>query len=210
MRRYLLAGAAAALLALPALAFGGTTTTVTVEANNANAFGPKTVKKTVGDGGIHWQWGTDGTTSLVHNVRQDDKLFYSGKLTTTNPAGFDVVPSAGGFHYYCELHGFRNGGMAGTVKIKPAIFDQLAKSFGVRWSAESNDTGNAFDVRYRVDGGKWKKWKKDVTRAKAKFGVKGKPVRVRAGHTYDVEARSEKKSNPSKKSDWSPRARVQT
>jgi plastocyanin len=210
MRRYLLAGAAAALLVLPALAFGRATTTVTVAPNNSLTFGPKTVTKNVGAGAIHWRWGTTGTTTLPHNVHQDDKLFASGNLTNSKPAGFEVVPSAGSFHYFCTLHGSPSGGMAGTIKIRPSIFNQKARKFGVRWSTGSDDTGNAFDVRYRVDGGKWKKWKKDVTGAKATFGAKGKPVRVRAGHTYDVQARSQKKSNPSKKSRWSPRARVTT
>jgi plastocyanin len=210
MRRYLLVGAAAALLAVPALAFGRATTTVTVEAGGANAFGPQNVTESVGAGSIHWQWDTNGSTFASHNVRQDDKLFYSGKLTTSEPAGFDVDPSAGKFHYYCELHGSRNGGMEGTIKIRPAIFDQTAKSFGVRWSTGSDDTGDAFDVRYRVDGRKWKMWKNDVTRAKAKFGAKRKPVRVRGGHTYDIQARSEKKKKTKKRSKWSPRARVTT
>jgi plastocyanin len=211
MRRYLLAGAAAALLALPALASGRATTTVTIEPNsNPNSFAPKTVTKAVGTGAVHWRWGTDGTTFAVHNVRQDDKLFYSGGLTSSDPNGYTVVPSAGGFHYYCEIHGSRSGGMAGTVKVKPAIFNKTASTFGVRWSTGSNDTGNAFDVRYRVDGGQWKLWKNDVQTAQAVFGANFKPVRVRPGHIYDIQARSEKASNPDKRSAWSPLARVNT
>jgi plastocyanin len=208
MRRYLLIGTAAALLAIPGLAFGRTTTTVTV---SDNAFTPKAVTKTVGTGAVHWRWGTNGTTAFPHNARQNDKLFYSGRLTNSKPAGFTIVPSAGGFRYYCELHGSRTGtGMAGTIKIRPATFNQTARAFGVRWSIGSSDTGNAFDVRYRVDGGKWKVWKKDVENAQATFGAKRKPVRVRPGHTYDVQARSEKASNPKKRSKWSPRVRVNT
>jgi hypothetical protein len=143
-------------------------------------------------------------------VRQDDKLFYSGQLTSSNPAGFTVVPSAGGFHYYCELHGFANGGMAGTIKVRPAIFNRTATSFGVRWSTGSNDTGDAYDARYRVDGGNWKTWKNDVTVAQAVFGAGNKPVHVGPGHTYDIQVRSVKKSQPTKQSDWSPQARVTT
>jgi plastocyanin len=208
MRRYLLIGAAAAMLAIPALAFGRATTTVTVAPSGSLTFGPKTVTKNVGAGGIHWKWGTNGTTSQLHNVRQDDKLFYSGRLTTSNPAGFDVVPSAGSFHYYCELHGFRNGGMAGTIKIRPAVFNKTARSFGVRWSPGTNQTGDAFDVRYRVDGGQWKAWKNHVALAQATFGANNAPVRVGPGHTYDIQARSEKRADLSKQSDWSPAARA--
>jgi plastocyanin len=206
MRRRLLIGVVVATLALPALAFGRATTTVTVERGGFNAFGPKSVTKTLGTGAVHWRWGTDGTTFALHNVRQDDKLFYSGELTNSDPNGFTVVPSAGGFHYYCELH----SSMTGRVKVKPAIFNQAASAFGVRWSTGSNDTGNAFDVRYRVDRGKWKLWRNDVETAQAVFGADAKPVRVRPGHTYDVAGRSEKASNPRKRSDWSPVARVST
>jgi plastocyanin len=209
-RRRLMIGVIAAMLALPALALGRATTTVTVEAGGVNAYAPRTVTKTVGTGAVHWRWGTDGTTFAVHNVREDKKLFYSGRLTTSDPNGFAVVPSAGGFHYYCEIHGTRSGGMAGNVKVRPAIFNPKARSFGVRWSTGSNDTGNAFDIRYRVDGGKWKLWRNDVKTAQATFGANAKPIRVRPGHTYDVQARSEKASNPKKRSKWSPRARVST
>ena len=207
MRRYLLLGATLGLLVIPAMAFGGTTTTVTVAPNDTNTFAPGAVSQTVGAGDIHWRWDTNGKTFAAHNVRQDDKLFYSGNPTSNNPSGFDVLPSAGKFHYFCEVHG---RAMSGTLKIAPAIFNQKAKSFGVEWSSGSNDTGNAFDVRYRVDGGKWKVWKKDVTREHAIFGAKRKPVRVRSGHAYEVAARSEKKSKPSKHSKWSPPAQVQS
>jgi plastocyanin len=209
MRRYLLIGTAAALLAIPALASGRATTTVTL-GPTSNAYAPKDVTKNVGAGSIHWQWGTNGTTFAAHNVRQDDKLFYSGALTNSDPGGYTVTPSAGSFHYYCELHGSPSGGMAGTIKVRPTVFSKTASSFGVRWSPGTNQTGDAFDVRYRVDGGAWKAWKNHVTVAQGLFGVNGSPVRVRPGHTYDVQARSEKKSKPSKVSGWSPSAHVQT
>lgn len=208
MRRYLLIGTAAALLAIPALAFGRATTSV--ELTNSNTYSPANVTKNVGAGSIHWQWGTNGTTIAAHNVRQDDKLFYSGQLTNSKPAGYTITPSAGSFHYYCELHGSANGGMAGTIKIRPAVFNKTASSFGVRWSPGTNQTGNAFDVRYRVDGGTWKTWKSHVAAAQAVFGANNLPVRVRAGHLYEVQARSEKSTNVSKASGWSPSARVQT
>jgi plastocyanin len=210
MRRYLLIGTAAALLAIPALAFGRATTTVTVAPSNQNTFGPKSVTKNVGAGSIHWQWGTSGSTFAAHNVRQDAKLFYSGALTNSKPAGYTITPSAGSFHYYCELHGSPTSGMAGTIRIKPAIFNQTATSFGVRWSPGTNQTGNAFDVRYRVDGGTWKTWKSHVAAAQATFGANNSPVHVGAGHTYEVQARSEKSTDLSKRSGWSPSARVQT
>src|SRR5215204_5177771 len=126
MRRYVLIGAAAAMLAIPALAFGRATTPVEV---GDNFFKPKAVTKTVGTGDVHWRWGTNGRTLFRHNVRQDKKLFYSGRLTESNPDGFTVTPSAGKFHYYCELHGSLSGGMAGTLKVRPEIFDQKTRKF---------------------------------------------------------------------------------
>jgi plastocyanin len=197
-------------LAIPTLAIGKATTTITVAPNNANSYGPKSVTKNVGAGAIHWQWGTSGSTFAAHNVREDNKLFYSGSLTNSDPGGYTITPSAGSFHYYCELHGSPSGGMAGTIKIRPAVFNKTATSFGVRWSPGTNQTGNAFDVRYRVDGGAWKTWKNHVAAASAIFGSGNHPIRVTPGHTYEVQARSEKTSNVSKASGWSPSARVQT
>ena len=65
-------------------------------------------------------------------------------------------------------------------------------------------------VRYRVDGGSLKVWKNDVTATQATFGAGNSPVRVTAGHTYDVQARSEKSTDLQARSDWSPSARVTT
>jgi plastocyanin len=208
MRRYLLIGIAAALLAIPTLASGRATTTV--ELTDSNKYTPGDVTKNVGAGAIHWQWGTSGSTFAAHNVRQDNKLFYSGSLTNSNPGGYSVTPSAGSFHYYCELHGSPTGGMAGTIKIRPSVFSKTASSFGVRWSPGTNQTGNRFDVRYRVDGGAWKTWKNHVAAAQGLFGVNNSPVHVAPGHTYDVQARSEQSTNVSKASGWSPSARVTT
>ena len=210
MKRFLLIGVTAALLAIPALAFGRATTTVTVESGGFNSFGPKNVSKIVGAGAVHWRWGTNGTTFGFHNVRQDDKLFFSGQLTSTDANGYTVTPSAGSFHYYCEAHGSRSGGMAGTIKIKPQVFNQTASAFSVRWAPTTSNTGGKFDVRYRVDGGAWKVWKNDTTARQASFGGNNKPVHVAAGHTYDVQSRSEKSTDTSKLSGWSPAARVTT
>jgi plastocyanin len=201
MKRYLLIGATVALLAIPALAFGRAATTVKVQ---NNFFSPQNASKTVGAGAITWQWQPG---AFNHNVRQDVKLFYSGDPAGA-PHSFSVIPSAGSFHYYCEVH--RITGMQATIKIKPQIFNQTDTSFGVRWAPATSNTGGKFDVRYRVDGGAWEVWKNDVTTAQATFGANGKPIRVRAGHTYDVQARSEKSSDTSKASGWSPAARVTT
>jgi plastocyanin len=214
MRRYLLIGTAAALLAIPALAAGRATTTITVSPNNTNRFGPNSVTTNVGAGAIHWAWGADphGNNFAPHNVQQDNNLFSSGAPVKSKPAGYTITPSAGSFHYYCTLHGNpgTNLGMVGTIHIRPAVFNKTASSFGVRWSPGTNQTGNAFDVRYRVDGGAWKTWQNHVTAAYAVFGANNSPVHVGPGHTYEVQARSEKLSDLSKPSGWSPSAKVTT
>ena len=151
MRRYLAIRAAATLLEIPPLALGmrhdddgdGWSS------RPQNHFCAEHRTQAVG-ASIHWYWWADSNAG-PHNVRQDDKLFYSGAATDNNPAGYTITPSAGRFHYYCEPH--RTRGMQGTLYIRPAVFSRTATSFGVRWSPGTNETGDRFDVRYRVDGG---------------------------------------------------------
>jgi len=208
VRRYLLIGVAAALLAVPSVTFGGNLATVTVEAGGLDQFGPKTLTKRFGTGSILWRWDADGTTSIAHNVRQDDKLFYSGPPTASNPSGFTVSPSAGTYHYYCEVHGSPNGGMDGTIRVQPLIQNKTATRFQVEWANGLGETGNAYDVRYRVDLGPWQIWKNDIVAKGALFGYHDQPVNIAPGHTYDIQVRSEKKADPSKVSDWSPVGRA--
>jgi plastocyanin len=210
VRRYVAIGAAATLLAIPPLALGRATTTVTVGPPGATTtFAPKTVTQAVGAGSIHWYWWrAPGSSPGPHNVRQDDKLFYSGEPTNDNPAGYTITPSAGRFHYYCEPHRLR--GMEGTIYIRPAVFSRTATSFGVRWSPGTNQTGNRFDVRYRIDGGAWKTWKNHIAAAQGVFGVSDNPVHVSPRHKYEVQARSETSTDLQKRSGWSPSARVTT
>jgi plastocyanin len=206
MKRYLLIATAAALLALPTFAFGGSL--ATIKLTDSNTYSPKTVAKSVGTGAIHWQWGNSGSTFAAHNVRQDDKLFYSGPLTNSDPGGYEVIPSAGSFHYYCELHGSPSGGMDGTLNVRPLLINKNTSSFELEWATVSRQTGEAFDVRYRVDGGAWKAWRTDTTTLKGTFGFGNHPVHVAPGHTYYVQARSEKQANPAKVSGWSPSLKV--
>ena len=212
MRRYLLIGTAAALLAIPALASGRATTPITVAPNNSLSFGPKSVTKNVGAGAIHWQWGTNGTTSVPHNVRQDNRsLLLRATPPTQSRAGTRSPRRRARSTTTATLHGSPGRtGMVGTINIRPAIFSKTASSFGVKWSPGTNQTGNAFDVRYRVDGGAWKTWQNHVATAQAVFGASNSPVHVGPGHTYEVQARSEKLSNVSKASGWSPSAKVTT
>jgi hypothetical protein len=100
--------------------------------------------------------------------------------------------------------------MEGTIYVRPAVFGRTATSFGVRWSPGTNQTGNRFDVRYRVDGGAWKMWKNHIAAAQGLFGASDNPVHISPGHKYEVQARSETGTDLQKRSGWSPSARVTT
>ena len=100
--------------------------------------------------------------------------------------------------------------MEGTIYIRPAVFSRTATSFGVRWSTGANQTGDRFDVRYRVDGGAWTIWRNNVAFSASIFGSYNRPVPVTAGHAYEVQARSAKSTDLQKPSGWSPSARVTT
>jgi len=151
---------------------------------------------------FHWSRGAGSIGS--HNIRQDDKLFRSGD-PVSGPINFTINASAGSYHYYCELHGFRHGGMSGVVKVRPiALADSLAGQIVVQWANSGTNTGSRFDVRYRVDHRRWKIWKNDTPKFRGAFGHKDRPVNFNPNrHTYKIEVRSER-TQVKKRSDWSP------
>jgi plastocyanin len=197
----LAASVSLALVALAVPASAGVPATVSVE---DDFFDPDPVAQGV-TLSVTWDW-ADGLVN-EHNVRQDDKLFRSGNPTDIPTESFEIHPSAGTYHYYCELHGSEAGGMDGKLRMRP-IQDFLKRGSTRRiiWSDGSNDSGNQFDVQYRVQGrDKWRNWKKNTKQDAADFGGNDKPIDVNPNKTYEVRARSEKASNPKKKrSGWSP------
>jgi plastocyanin len=204
-RRLPIAVAAVAFVAIAAPASGGLTPLINVTDDGGNdRFDPKEKSILVDSGGIAWGW--DDLNTEEHNVVQDKKMFNSGDPVQTR-APFELDPSAGTFPYYCELHGNKGGlGMSGTLRVRP-VFGALKRgSAEVVWSTGSGDTGNQFDVQYRVKGrDKWKDWKKNTAQTEAEFGGNDKPISVNPSKKYQVRVRSEKSSNPKKKrSGWSP------
>jgi plastocyanin len=155
---------------------------------------------------VHWIANPDPTTH-EHNVVQDKGLFKSGP--PTDSLDFTLHASAGTFPYYCEVHGGPGGhGMSGKVRVAPDIGIKAKRgSINVRWSFGTNESGNQFDVQYRVQGhAKWKDWKRNTKQGSAQFGGNDKPIDVNPSKIYEVRARSEKASNPKKKhSGWSPK-----
>ena len=171
-------------------------------------FVPQNVNTAVNAAGVQWDWGAG--TNNDHNVRQDDKLFRSGNTTDS---GTYLVgnPSAGTFPYYCEAHGSPGSGMHGTLKIKP---DQVATKtklgevqIGVQWAEGDLETGDRFDVQYRVGNKDWKGWKQHTAKVEGAFGKNGNPVEVKPGTTYKFRARSREGN---KQSGFSPALKVTT
>ena len=154
--------------------------------------------------GRSFRWTNGGGTGNPHNVRQDDRLFSSGGLTD-GPINFSIRASAGSYHYFCTLHGTRDLGMPGVVKVRPIRFSgSQSGEIGVRWANSNTNTGSRFDVRYKVDQGRWKTWKNDTASFRAFFGRNDRPVNYRPNrHNYKIKVRSERKK-VSKRSDWSP------
>lgn len=166
--------------------------------------------------GTSFHWSNGGGTTRAHNVRQDAKLFYSGG-PTRGSINFSIRASAGTFHYYCELHGTTTDGMQGVVKVRPiSVAAPDGLPFTVTWAlagttATATNTGNQFDLRYRVGtAGTWKAWKNDTSARSAVFGQNAQPVQVQAGRIYQFQARSQKSTNPNQPSGWSPTVQVNT
>jgi plastocyanin len=160
-------------------------------------FAPDNVGNQIGDTVRFFSAGTNDT----HNVREDGELFDSG-LATMLAFTYDVVFSAGTFHYYCEIHGSPSGGMDGFVRI-PVRINRAPDGlpFTVRWAAVSSETGSVYDVQFKVGSGDWRRWKRDTTGFSGVFGRNGNPVRVRDGVRYSFRARSQEGDVVSR---WSP------
>jgi plastocyanin len=205
-RRLIVLGIAAGALLVPGLASGGVVHDVAVNdadaTHNTGFYAPKNITAKVGtDNEVNWlPWDTVD----MHNIRQNKNLFSSGAAVSNDPDGFSRIFSAGTFGYFCTLHGAPGIGMAGTIKVKPTMSpDPAGKPFTVIWSGSGTQTGNAFDVRYRVGNGKWKMWKKGTKGSQAVFGKNGKPVAVHSGKAYKFQVRS-KDAGTKKVSGYSP------
>ena len=193
VKRIALAGIAAALV-VPALAGAqGTTTEI---ATGDDFFEPENVATDVGTESFHWAWGEGSSGSVgEHNVREDDKVFYSGNLEVTGE--FTATPSAGTFHYYCEAHGFESGGMDGELAVKPTATPQ-GKKVLVTWATETTDTGTQFDVQQKIGSKKPKLVEEKTKKIEEVFTLK-------PGTKYQFQVRSRKGKRAS---GWSPKLKL--
>lgn len=148
--------------------------TTEVAATESKTFSPADVTSAVG-GSVHW---TGSTTE--HSVRQDARVFDSG--TPVAFLDYRRTFSAGTFAYHCTKHGLA---MSGRVKVAPQVLAKPAGvPFTVTWATAASNTGNRFDVQYRVGSGAWKQWLGGTTQRSRVFGAKSSPVRVQRGRTY--------------------------
>ncbi|MGH2651620.1 MAG: hypothetical protein ACRDHK_10460, partial [Actinomycetota bacterium] len=134
---------------------------------NDNFFSPTPVTPSVG-GAVHWS--RNPSALGFHNVVQRQRLFDSGEATNDPSFSFTRRFSAGRFPYICEVH-FVSDNMAGTVRVLPGFAERPdGLPFTIRWATPETNTGNVFDVRYRVDGGSWHVWKTDTAAFRGVFG----------------------------------------
>lgn len=161
-----------------------------------NKFDPDNTSAVVGQAVV---WTTGASTSRAHNVREDRKIFYSGPAHEVEFT-YRRVFSAGTFHYFCEQHGFRRGGMDGTVYVPVALADEpIGPEFTVTWATSASNTGSKFTIQYRIGSGEWKTWKSSTRARKATFDL------AEIGKRYSFRAKSIRGDDESK---WSPIASI--
>jgi plastocyanin len=192
MKRLAITLMAVAALLAPGAAYGQATEITTGD----DFFAPRAVTSTVGSS-FHWAWGPGAPSGSVneHNVRQDDKLFYSGPYVVSGE--FSLTPSAGSFHYYCELHGTAGGGMDGELRIKPTATVSGNRAT-IAWATATTDSGRQFDVRQKVG----KKKPKLVRQA---TGSVAGTFKLKPGTRYQFQARSRQGKATS---GWSPKLKL--
>jgi plastocyanin len=186
--RRLIRGAALGAVLTGLFASSVSAATVQVSANDTRTFSPQSVTVAPGSS-VHW------TASGVddHSATQDQGLFNSG-LPAPN-LDFTRTFSAGTFAYHCEKHGV--DGMRGVVRVAPQVLTApTGLPFTVRW-ATTTQTGNRFDVQYRVGSGAWRNWFSDTSARSAVFGSRSRPVRLVRGKSYSFRVWSQAGTNRS-------------
>lgn len=165
--------------------------TITVTARD-NAFEPANTKASIGQ---EVTWTNAASASAAHNVREDRRIFYSGFAGSVD-FSYSRVFSAGTFHYFCEQHGWRGGGMDGTVKVPVKLSAAPSgPNFTVAWATSASNTGSKYTIQYQIGSGTWKTWKSATSSASATFQA------ANAGTRYRFRAKSLQGDASSK---WSP------
>lgn len=184
--------AASVVLALPGLASAATRIGV-----EDDFFSPKRTTFTVGDSDVEWLWDLDGSSAGVtenpHDVVSSDDLFDSGELMSSGT--YMRRASAGTFGYFCSIH----DGMTGRLGVTPEV-KATAGKVRLRWAEGESNTGDRFDVRFRVrPGARWRSLLEDSRIRKTTFSTE----RGRAGKVA-FQARSQRGKGSRRQSEWSP------
>lgn len=150
--------------------------TTSVDVNDGKFFSPGNVTQSVG-GSVHWQ--ASGIDS--HSVTQDGMVFDTGAAAPG--VDFTRTFSAGTFPYHCREHS--DDGMVGRVTVPPKVLaTPTGLPFTVQWATAASNTGNRFDVQYRIGAGTWRTWLRGSSARSKVFGARSAPTRVRRGTTY--------------------------
>jgi hypothetical protein len=141
---------------------------------------------------VEWEGDPADPPLLEHNVRELHGIFSSGPPSLWTAKLFSLKLSAGKFEYQCRVHGAQ--GMSGRVNVRPLLEDATADGFPVVWASEDTETGQAFDVQYRIGPeGRWRNWRIDTTKFRGVFGKNDRPVELEPGREYYVRVRSQKR-----------------
>jgi plastocyanin len=190
-------------------AAGSGTSSIRMNDNGPNGgrFAPPEYEVNLQTGGPEATWRYAPYTKAPHDVIEDKGIFRSpGKEGIDST--FKVHLSAGSYPYYCSFHGAPGRGMHGTVGVAPLVKLLTPRTAKLTWAEKSSESGDRYDVDWRVKGGTWKHWKNDTRSLKATFGAGDQPVEVDPSEAYQVRVRSLDSKHPSRRSDWSPAASV--
>ncbi len=196
----------AAASVLVAIAQAGVNPNPEINFDNSS-FTPRKANAVVSAGSTEGVWIADpNPPALSHNIRQDKRLFRTGPPNQMPEKQLHV--SAGTYHYYCEVHGSRAGGMDGFLRVRPTISAGLGDTAVITWADEEAETNHRFAVQYRLQGKRWKDWKRRTRRTNGVFGGNNKPINANPNRTYQVRVRTFVKPKPGRKpkrsSRWSP------
>jgi plastocyanin len=142
-------------------------------------------------------------TNLRHNVNQDDRLFRSG-APRANFGQYTEDISAGTYHYYCQMHGSRAGGMDGVVRVRPDVTPGNGASAMAFWADPQAEAKHRFAVQFRRLGAtRWRTWKRGAAGFKGNFGLNDNPINANPTVTYQLRARTFVKGDRDRRSGWS-------
>lgn len=111
-----------------------------------NGFSPSTVNIQVGD---TVRWTND--TGTFHDVKANDNSY--GNTAGTSWTFTHTFSAPGSFGYYCSIHGFPGGGMAGTVVVSGGTSSEPGTLRFSQASYSANESaGTATITVQRIDG----------------------------------------------------------